>query len=529
MDRDIANSQSIKTLATGAVGVAVALFVGVEIGGAAYKLVVLGLLALTGLWLVFFTGQYFWIITIASAYLAGTFPILGGSFTPFQMLMAIGVGKFLIEDIVLKRKRIQKGPRFDRLMIAGFMGVVTLHALHDRFGMRFLGSTVWGGRNYVNIYLALAAFFVIQTISIDQRIWQKIPLFSFAVSFFDLFIALLTTAVPKLIYVIYPFYSAVSRTGIEELTSQSITADTTRLGAVGNFGVLVVAFVFASIRWQQLVDPARLARSLALLVGWVTVLLSSFRSSVISGLAVMLVAAVRDLRLKALFVLPPLVALALFGLSFINSDIIELPKPVQRSLAFVPGKWDAAAERDAANSNQWRSEIWDIWLHNYFPVHPWLGRGYGFKSEWAQNSLISHSFDDYRMMIEVGNIHNGLYSALDNVGIIGTIFFFIWSVGQFVRIIKLPFNQRAPGNTVLWFTALGIGASILCYWGGAQTSGDFIAHQFVAVSVLLRLRDVVVPAKESRERVATRTTPAPRMSELQPASGTRSALFYGDR
>ena len=50
-----------------------------------------------GLLLVWFaTGEMFWIITVASSYLAGTFPILGGSFNTFQILMAVGVAKYLI-------------------------------------------------------------------------------------------------------------------------------------------------------------------------------------------------------------------------------------------------------------------------------------------------------------------------------------------------------------------------------------------------------------------------------------------------
>ncbi len=81
------------------------------------------------MWLFLFTGEYFWLITIASASLAGTFPVLRGSFTPFQILMGLGVAKFLADDMVMRRTRLSVGPAFDRIMICGFMAIITLHAL----------------------------------------------------------------------------------------------------------------------------------------------------------------------------------------------------------------------------------------------------------------------------------------------------------------------------------------------------------------------------------------------------------------
>ena len=100
-------------------------------------------------------------------------------FTAFQLLMTLGVVKFLIEEITFKHTRIKRGPVFDRILIAGFMGVLILHAFHDRFGMRFPGSQVWGGRNYVNIFVGLAAYFVILSIPFDIRAWRKTALLRF--------------------------------------------------------------------------------------------------------------------------------------------------------------------------------------------------------------------------------------------------------------------------------------------------------------------------------------------------------------
>ena len=57
-----------------------------------------------------------------------------------------------------------------------------VHGILDRFGMRFLGSSIWGGANYVNVYIGLAAFFVTQSISMTPRLWAKLPYVILAVT-----------------------------------------------------------------------------------------------------------------------------------------------------------------------------------------------------------------------------------------------------------------------------------------------------------------------------------------------------------
>src|SRR5256885_5957465 len=125
-------------------GLLLAVFLGTQIGESKYAPLLLGALVVVVASVSIFSGGFFWVLTIASSFLGGTFPILRGSFTPFQILMAIGVAKFLLTDIVLKRTRIQWPARFHVRMIACFMAIITFHGVHDRFGMKFLGSGVWG-------------------------------------------------------------------------------------------------------------------------------------------------------------------------------------------------------------------------------------------------------------------------------------------------------------------------------------------------------------------------------------------------
>jgi O-antigen ligase len=160
---------------------------------------------------------------------------------------------------------------------------------------------------------------------------------------------------------------------------------------------------------------------------------------------------------------------------------------MQRSLTFVPGNWDNDMARDAAASNDFRQLIWRLWWHEYFPQHRLVGRGFGFKSEWTKPSAYNPRATDYKQMVEVGNIHNGLFASLDAVGIIGTLFFIAWNVQLLFRTFRVSFDKTNPAGFALRFLALQLAVSILCYWFGAVTLGTFLPQQFALAGVFLKL------------------------------------------
>ena len=90
-------------------------------------------------------------------------------------------------------------------------------------------------------------------------------------------------------------------------------------------------------------------------------------------------------------------------------------------------------------------------------------------------------------MVEVGNIHNGLFASLDAVGIIGTIFFIAWNVQLLFRTFRVSFDKANPAGFALRFLALQLAVSILCYWFGAVTLGTFLPRQFALAGVFLKL------------------------------------------
>lgn len=232
-------------------------------------------------------------------------------------------------------------------------------------------------------------------------------------------------------------------------------------------------------------------------IGWMAVLFSSFRSTVLNALLATALAGFRDLRWAVLAFLPILAAM-LFALSLVNSQVIHLPRQVQRGLSFIPGKWDTQMQLDAASSNEFRKRVWLVFVHEYFPQHRWLGRGFGFRSQAAQASSLAQNPNWDRDTVEVGNVHNGFLAALDAFGIIGTIFFVAWNLRLLARTFSVDFQTSDPSATTLRFLALSLGVSILSYWIGALNVGSFLPQEFAVAGVFLCLQRTISSQSSSQ-------------------------------
>ncbi|MGI8959777.1 MAG: hypothetical protein ACR2IV_08470 [Bryobacteraceae bacterium] len=478
-------SAKVKAALVAALGLIVAIFLGSLVGSGDSWKIIFGVFVILGLVFWFGSGRFLWVLAIASSFLGGTFPILGGAFNTFQLLMMMGVAKFVLEDVVMKRSARPAIARVDILLIAGFMGVLTVNGLHDRFGMRFLGSNVWGGHSYVNVYVGLVAFFVIQSIPTKRSLWNKLPYLVLCVVSFDLLVAVATTIFPSSIYFIFPFYSAVATGSIQEAITG--TAEVTgRIGAFGDFGFFLILIVLASISLRRVFHPSQLFRLAAIGVGSLAVLFSGYRSTVLNIILGTALAGVRDLKFGVLLLLPML-AVCLLGISMVN-EIAPLPKQIQRGLAFLPGNWDTEMALDAAASNDFRWRVWTLWTKKFFPQHPWIGRGFGFKSEWVKTDTGLGGAEDYVQMVETGNIHNGFLATLDAVGILGAIFFIGWNIRLLSVVLRTPFDETDETGFVQRFLALYLGVMILSYWIGASDLGSFLPKEFALAGVLLRLQ-----------------------------------------
>jgi len=493
-------------------GLVAAIVLGNSIAGSDYKILAAIFAGFFVLVLWFALGLNFWVLTVATVFLQGGLNFTGG-FSVFQVLMMVGVCKFILENIVFKKQDIQKGPRADLFFIMGFMSILFFHMAKDRMGMRILGSSVWGGKMYVAILFSFIAYFIIYSLPKDGKIWSRLPLIVLLVFGFDLVIGVATMLKPGLVDVIWPIYTGVSLGGYVDQTLGMQEDVTERVGAWGKFGIGVMGLALAYYSLRELWKPEKILGLLAVLAGLVSSIASGFRSGVIGAFVLLFAAAVRDFKKKA-FLLVPLGVVGIFFLIVVN-EIYPLPKQAQRALCFLPGTWDREMVIDAESSNEFRINIWTLWYKKIFWENPLFGRGYGFDPIWAapDDPLIQDKNWDLAM-IYTGLLHNGFLSVLDNVGIVGMVFFVGWNVVVLFRALRyLLYEDSKKSNPALRWLGLMLVLRCLTFWYGAANLGTYLPVQFLLVAVFNML--LLEQRKALNSQVPTRDAPDKKLPDAE--------------
>lgn len=148
-------------------------------------------------------------------------------------------------------------------------------------------------------------------------------------------------------------------------------------------------------------------------------------------------------------------ALGLLGL--IQGTIIDLPLPAQRALSFLPGHWDSSARQDAADSTQWRVEMWkDAIFTDKYIDNKLFGDGFGVSASQMHRVMMLQALPGLTReqgqanAAVVSNFHSGPVSAIKFVGYVGLILYLALltqtaklSVRLIRRALHTPFQALA--------------------------------------------------------------------------------------
>jgi len=446
--------------------------------------------------------QWLWLAAIGSLFIPGSLPFLPLPFTPFEIFLLLLIARFFVEDVVFKKRWIQLGPRPDRFFILGLLVILLWHGFSDRFAMRALGSDIWGGRSYFSILLAFAAYFALQSTSLDPKTFRYLPTVALAFGFVDFAFNTVTFALPELAVPLSNLYTNVSfDTG---------NAFARRLGFAGNFGYLLLFWSLSDCRFQDFLQKGRIFKAAIFLLGLLLCLASGYRSTLIIAAIVIALAAFRDLGLSSVFMLIP-VSLVLAALVSLHLAGVQLPATVQRGLTWVPGAgWDEAASSDAAESLVFRKEVRDMWITTQFPQNPLLGRGFGlpfddmiatlpFTGEEsggyvATAQMLSKYTRDEAFAIS-GNLHHGLYSVVDRFGIVGAVCFVLWTFFAIKRMLReLVSSRRSSMNPALQWLALYTISFTIGYPFGALKIENFLPQQLFLCGLFAALQAATTKA-----------------------------------
>jgi len=363
------------------------------------------------------------------------------------------------------------GPAILWIPLSGVLAVLLYHWISSGdIGIKLLGGTGWGGRKYFKVALAaLCAVLLTSFPGLRMKDLQLVPFVYFLGSFVDIIPDLLTSFFPASAPYVWRVYSGVNISEYGAALQGNFAGEKaiTRLSTLAKLGAalgLVTLCYFPANTWLR---PNRIWAFPVILAGGLLCAMSGFRNTIFRyGLSVM-AGLYSVLRFKSLILLPLIVASALF-IAFTQERLLQYPLQIQRSLAFLPGKWDYQAVSETEQSSKWRQQMVNLFYKEYFYQAPLIGKGYHFNPNFAKNETdvylaiirrqaeAGDEYRDVRHFIEMRQPHEGPVHILLVTGAVGMVFFVpycgVLLIYSFRSVLNTPPRNVTPIQ--IWSVAM---------------------------------------------------------------------------
>ena len=352
-----------------------------------------------------------------------------------RQLAIIISGIFFISGLIFKKNKIIASFKaIDALVMVNMLYLTTVF-FRNPVGFAVLGGGERvGGKPYVDVALAFAAYLMLSRFKISPSLSKALPYWILASSFFTATVGAIGMLLPDVGILLAPYYSGFDPTAVGAIMSNDQeNSGETRLGFFQNLGRDLVLIVVSKTNPSRLIGLNRLGQLIIYIAGLIMILLSGFRNAILNSMLMTAISLI--IREKFVGILKVCI-LAIFVASsgiLLSYSSVHLPFSFQRALSFLPGKWDSEAVNDANNSAEWRYEMWEIVLTTDKYIHNKIfGDGFGFmRSDYEKmmdiRSGISEGFggenDQQEAYMLNGDYHSGPVGSIRFVGVVGLILF----------------------------------------------------------------------------------------------------------
>jgi hypothetical protein len=468
-----------------------------------------------------------WVLFPIAGGFSGTINLIPGGLTPLNLvcLLLAALTLYLLKSD--SEFRIRLGPKWIFFPFCALIGILFFNWVREGdIGLNVLGSAMVGGKAYLTCILTFIGY--VAAVSMyrpGSRHDRWIPLYILLGFLIDGSLYAITTLVPGLALYIYRVYDAVNVEAFQALETTRILAPdegfVLRFGRTGHLAYIALAVLQTYLpyrRWfgipQILVGPAVL-----LLTAFLS-LVSGFRNYLVRYIIVGMIGVWQSFRIFSLFLVLPLTAVV--GLLVLGQGgLFDLPAPIQRSLAFLPGDWDPAIIKTTGASSKFRSEMRRVYFKDYFNWSNFLGEGFLYNRD-----DLSYSQESYWRMMRVGASveeldpdfsyrgfiirrmhHEGVLNIHHTTGHIGFLTWLFFSIATFVVCFRYTISgfwkQR---ERVAHMGATLLIMNVVTYWflyGALQESVETtltFAFCFVAG---LKMADMPAPNPPKSAPVAS--------------------------
>ena len=499
-------------------GLVLAVVIGDSVASGRYAYLGIAILLFLGVPLGLKLGPNFWILIVLTSAADGR---LG--FVPLPLNLSeiciMVAGVLFALHVILRRIDLKVSLHLTDKLVFMNLAWLVVTFIKNPTGLSFLGSDMVGGRKYIVMGMAFAAYFILSRCRIPSKGAYYLPVL-LAIGFAA------PSALQSVATVSPQLGEAVSR--VYYVQVQEATQAIATQGAMGTemrvFGLertalpffLAMCAYYAPITF---INPLYPLRVLGTLVCFVLVGLSGFRSYLLAmagyaAVSIWLRGRMRD------FI--PLGVVALFGLAALAAVVqsgVRVPLTIQRALSVLPLGWDQEAAQDADNTTTWRVDMWrDAWNDpNYFRDKV-FGDGFGFTQQELTifaNEMIGLQglmgvSNTYEMFMIRGSLHNGPLSSLRYGGFVGLILLTALMIATVIYAVKIV---RASLGTVYapiaFFTAIPLLYELFAFFAIIGAYDQHMAQYFLGLGVLNLINRSLPRPVGATSKPRRQLTPAP--------------------
>jgi len=405
-----------------------ALFLGSAVANSRFSSLAVLFGAASGIGVCLFLKEKVWLLIPLCYTFAGK---VGGGKVPFsvaEMAIMAAFGMYVVFYAMKKAPALPKAKLSDALLYINVFWILIMY-IRNPAGVLIFQTDIIGGRPYVTLAIFLCAYWVLQHITIDQKINALVPILMSVSATITAALGVITQLIPSLVPVIHPLYSGVS---IGSYMSEA-RSDYTQGENVGRFtslqiySVIVTNAVSSFFRPFPLLVMLRPAWSIVLYSTLLATFFSGYRSLSLYWLAVVLLASYFRNGIGDVVRICLMAVVAIAVVLCVQAGGYHLPVQMQRALSFLPGNWDTAATSSAQSSSEWRFTMWkEALTGNRYIKNKLLGDGYGYDinelKAFMQVSGVGSLLTDQQMQeyfLITGSYHSGPISAIRYAGAIG--------------------------------------------------------------------------------------------------------------
>ena len=402
---------------------------------------------------------------------------------------------------VLSHENLRPKPHMLDFLVGLNLVYLAFTLVKNPVGLAIFGAQTIGGRPILNIAIAVMAYWVIIRLPGSLTTVSHIPHYMLAS-------AILLSGVHVAIYLIPSLGPKLSEwyMGLDLTASGGVYAfqGIQRLMGLRHLGLYLMLFLCAYYSPITLFDPRR-ARFYAMLLAIACIMATGFRNLLLWAIAALWIGGWLHRRWRELAVAGFVGGLLLLLLATGQGRVYQLPTPVQRSLAFLPGQWSDVVVRDTEGSSSWRFTLWKKVIEEGSIKDWWFGDGFGADIQDVIVALRPGSYDEFVTL--TGAFHSGPLSAIRYVGLCGFVLIYVLSIVAAVYSYKCVKEcQGTPLFPVAIFFAIQLIWGPIHYtfvFGGYDAYLPDLLFNVACLRLLIRMRDGLKPNS------ATKTTRAP--------------------